>query len=400
VPATIAVREVHPDLPVDQAWQQGRRLYARCGRHSHLSGELHALGAKWDVKEGALWIGSGKRDRFTPLALDHQERVARAKAVRSAGHWVRIPYDAVLIRTRIKDMGGIWDEDGRRWALPTPADHMEILEMLQVWERACEIQRAEQAREREEQSRERHRQREIARRHAALEEAGRREALEAAGFRERERRQAARRDADYRLYLATAVGRSLTGQVETFREAFPQFTTGTAARQAAAAVGDVLRLQDGRRALVTARTVGQSNAHWYAEYALATVAPTEDELDTEMRRAAARIDGDEVRALVADASLLSFPAAGDHWTDIADPEGVITVTTGVNGLIPAGHLILARDGTLWWQHPGNYDDYVRAEGNIRDPGLAAFMRRILAGGPRARTLPGRVPVCYTVVPGA
>ena len=136
MPATIAVREIHPDLPIDRVWQAGRRLYARCGRHSRLSDALHAMGAKWDTKEQALWVGSGKRARFTPLALRHHAAVTRYNEIRTAGHWVAIPYGAVLIRARVRELGGVWDPDTKRWALPTPADQIEIMELVQIWRRA------------------------------------------------------------------------------------------------------------------------------------------------------------------------------------------------------------------------------------------------------------------------
>ena len=80
MPAEIGKHEVHPDLPIDQAWQQGRRLYARCGSHTQLRRELDDLGAQWDSKEGALWVGSGKRDRFTSLVLEHHARMRRLSA--------------------------------------------------------------------------------------------------------------------------------------------------------------------------------------------------------------------------------------------------------------------------------------------------------------------------------
>ncbi|MGW2416907.1 hypothetical protein ACWCV5_32735 [Streptomyces tubercidicus] len=396
MPATIAVREVHPDLPTDRMWQQGRRLYARCGRHSRLSEALHAMGAKWDMRAQALWVGSGKRDTFTPLALEHHATATRTAAVRDAGHWVAIPYEATLIRSRAKELGALWDPESKRWAMPTPADQLEILDLVQVWQRARDAERAEQRRLRAEE-------REIAWREARL---------EAAGARERSRQAAARSAAAYRTELATTVGRELTGALEQRREVYPRFTSRADAHESACTVGEVIRLDDGRRALVTkakvawvpaeeAATLGQEHAHWYVEYQLAVVAPTEAELDAEMGRARASMDAGELQALVVDAALLSAPVEVDRWTPVPEPQGVITVTGGINGLVPAGQLLLARDGTLWWQHPGHYDDYIPAEGTLRDAELADRMRQLLADGARRRTLPTPAgPVHYQVEPHA
>ena len=172
-------------------------------------------------------------------------------------------------------------------------------------------------------------------------------------------------------------------------------------------VGQTLRLPGGRRALVTGRRIGyvpaesaylygQDRAHVYVEYDLAVVAPTEKELDGEAGRAAERMDAHELHALVTDVAVLSFPAAVDQWTPMPDHDGVIAVTTGVNGLIPAGRLVLGWEGALWWQHPGVHDDYVPVEGRIRDGGLAGTMRRLLAVGPRRRVVPGCPPLYYEV----
>lgn len=413
MPATIAVRQVHPDLPTGRVWQQGRRLYARCGRSSRLSTAMHAMGARWDVKEQALWVGSGKREAFTPLALDHQAVLERLENLRAAGHWVDIPFHAELIRARAKDMGGIWDPDLKQWALPTPADHIEILDLVQVWQQARDAERAERARAVQEQREIQRREAEIQRREAAWEAAEARQeaALEEAGARERARREAARTAEGFRAELARQVGRTLTGHTEHRREVFPRFTDGDAARAAALEVGAVIRMEDGRRALVCGSRVGyipredagvygQDRAHWYVKYQLAVVVPDESELDQEGARAVEEWDADELRVLVEDAELLTFPAAGDRWTPLADAQGAILVTAGVNGLIPAGRLVLDRDGALWWQHPGHYDTYVRSEGCTRDPDLVARMRRVLADGPRRRTVAGSSPRHYEVTTGA
>lgn len=402
MPATIAVRPAHPDLDPDRAWQQGRRLYARCGPHTRLSEQLHAMGAKWDTKAKALWVGSGKRDRFIALTLDHQARAERAARIKAVGHWVALPWGTDLIRARVKQLGGVWDREREQWAMPDPAAHIEVLELLEVWQRARDAEAEEQRRAHQEQCR-RQRERDEERRRQAR--------LDAAGVRERERRAAARSADAYRASLASAAGRTLTGAVETRREVFPQYTSRDAALDASTRIGQVLRLRDGRRALVTDRTIafvpadqahlhGQDRPHRYVEYQLALLRPTPAELDAEQERAAEQIDAAELHHLVAEAGMACLPVPTDQWTAVPDRHGTIMVTTGVNGLIPAGQLILALDGTVWWQHPGHYDDYIPAEGHTRDPGLANAVRHALAGGRRRRTRPGHPPLHYQVTPDA
>lgn len=382
------VRTVHPDIPADRAWQEGRRLYARCGIHTTFSGQLHALGAQWDPSRRALWVSTRHRDSFTADAYAHHQRAARASAVRSAGLWVALPYGTDLIRLRIKELGGVWDDASRRWAMPTVEAYDEITIALGLWEQA-------RAAERE----------------AAAE--AHREAMRGVWESERQRRAEARLEeaADRCARIVAQAGRAPTGQVHMQREAYARhFGTGQA-HEVAHAVGAVVRLDDGRPAVVVDRVVGfidaasassygHDRAHWYAEYRMAVVEPTAAELDAEVERALWKIDAFELRDLVADAALLTLPTADDRWTQIP-PEhlaGTITVGTGTTGLIPAGQILLAVDGTVLWQHPGQYDTYIRAEGSSCDPALAERIRSALAAGPRTRAVPGAPPLYYTVTP--
>lgn len=414
MPATIATRPVHPELPVDEAWQQGRRLYVRCSASSRLSGALRGRGAQWDPYAKALWLSTRHREDFTAWALEHRRVRERLREIRQAGLWVDIPYPAGLIRARAKELGAIFDGAMKRWAVPTPADLVEIEDLIEVWNAA-------QARERALAEQRWAEEREIRRRTADLEAAERRRAarerdaahqereLEAAALREAERRAASRRADTFRAELARTVGRTLLGPLEARREVFPRFTSGDTARAQAPHVGAVVRLDDGRRALVWARTVryvplnqahgyGMDRAHWYAEYLLALVAPSEDELDAEEARGRARMDAEELHDLVQDAALLTCPREVDRPARISGRVGAVTVTTGINGLVPAGRLVLDADGTVWWQHPGTYDTYVPVQGVSRDADLVARVRAVLATGPRRRTrpCPGGPPLHYEV----
>jgi hypothetical protein len=411
------MRPVHPELPMDTAWQQGRRLYVRCTASSKLSSALHARGAQWDPYAKALWLSTRHREQVTAWTLAYHQARERAQQVRSAGLWVAIPYQAELLRARAKALGAIFDGTRKMWAMPTPADLVEIEELVEVWTRARAAERAEAERQRRAYW-------EAERRRAALEAAEQRRAaqqaaetaaerrLEEAALRDAERRKAAARADTFRAELARTVDRVLLGPLEVRREVFPRFTTGDDARAAAPHIGAVLRLEDGRRALVWGRkvrfvprdeatTFGMERPHWSAEYRLAIVAPSEDELDTETARARERIDAEELHALAGDAALLTCPAPVERLPRISDPVGTIKVTTGVNGLLPAGRLVLDRTGTVWWQHPGHYDTYMPVLGAARDTDLAARFRAALAGGPRRRHLPpaekGHLPLYYEVI---
>lgn len=141
-------------------------------------------------------------------------------------------------------------------------------------------------------------------------------------------------------------------------------------------------------------------AHWAFTYVLALVRPTGAELDEEAARARRALDAHEVHALVAEAIIATGPQETGRLTALPPHEtaGVIEVGTGVTGMVPAGRLTLARDGTVWWQHPGYYDTYIPAEGRTRDPALAA-QAAVLTGGARTLAVPGDPPLYYRIGPG-
>lgn len=405
MPATIAVRELHPDLPIERAWRMGRRIYLRCGQHSVLSQRLHQLGAKWDVRERSLWVGSGKADRVLEAALDHQVRRSWASAVRAADLWVQIPFEAELIRARAKDAGAVWDEGRKQWAAPDLVTQAELGDLVGVWQQARDAE-DRRRRERAEAAWRRARElAEIARREAAVEAR-----LRAAGEREAARRRAVEQARSQREALAAAAGRTLTGQVEQRSELFPIYTRRVDAEATLAQVGQVLRLPDGRRALVTraavrwvagddARAAGQDHDHLRAEHTLAIVAPTETELDAETARGAAALDAAEAAALADEVFLACLPVTVDAWIPLHEFEGRLVVTTGVNGQVAAARLTLTRDGVVWWQDQGR-GDYVQSEGSSGDPALVAWFRTVLSGGDRTVVQSGDPPVHYRIQAGA
>jgi hypothetical protein len=120
----------HPDIPLDRAWQQGRRLYIRCGYNSQLTKDLLAIGSTWDPEVRARWTGTGKREQVTAAVLAHQERIAAIEAVKALGLWAVIPYEAEDIRARAKDLDGLFDNDRKAWAMRTEADLAEVQALI------------------------------------------------------------------------------------------------------------------------------------------------------------------------------------------------------------------------------------------------------------------------------
>lgn len=111
-------RRIAPHIPTERAWKAGRRVYVRSPYKSRLGDALYGIGAKWDRDEGALWVGSGKLAAVIPLIEEHEERAAETRAVRDAGLFVKIPYEAAAVRTEAKRLGARWDKDRKMWAMP------------------------------------------------------------------------------------------------------------------------------------------------------------------------------------------------------------------------------------------------------------------------------------------
>jgi hypothetical protein len=439
------VNQVHPDVPLDRAWQVGRRVYVKAAKYTQLDDELYRLGAKWDAEAGARWVGSTKKQAVVelltslkpePLAAD----VPLAKAWRCAARiYVRCGERSKL-GEHMNGLGARWDRDAKAvWvdaryvdtavkAIRDAAEREAFAVAVKAQDHWLEIPYdAEHVRD-------------AAKKAGALfdgptkrwafptedalrrveeardvwitetEEAGRLEGVAAEEARQaRFVEQAARR----RVSVLDASGRNATGETVEHREVTTQFLNRAGAERAARPEGSVLRLRDGRRGLVVGVKVWFTNdedassvcwhpethdeAHWDFSYQVAVVEDTAEEKAADAEQAAQQADALAIHAVLDRAHELTGATAGDRWSKLPDDVvGQVEATSGVAAVVRGGTLTLTGDGRVVWQHPGWYDDYVRSEGVSSDPELAARVRAILAAGPRKRVVSGPAPIYYAV----
>jgi hypothetical protein len=378
---------LHPDVPQDRAWQDGRRLYVRCGYKSQLNAALRELGATWDPGQHALWTGSGKREQVTAAVLAAEERIRAAKAVKALGLWVAIPPAADDIRGRAKELCAVFDGELKQWAMPSEDALTEVLDL--IGQRQARI-KAENAAAQEQTP-----------------EQGQRERAEA--------RVAPAGTAQRRIEQVIAkTGRTPTGETATATVVSTRRMNKATAASIAEPAGAVIHLADGRRGLITGVDIWFTNdemassvcwhpethdeAHWDFRYEVAIVEPTPAETAEDEAAAAYRRDAQEIHDLMDNAGKLTGARAGDHWTPVPDreQEGSIYATAGTTAY-HAGTLILTTDGQVIWQHPGWYDDYIRSEGITTSTELVTRVRAVLAGGDRRRVhRAGPQPIGYEV----
>lgn len=113
-------KPLHTDIPIETAWQTGRRIYVRTSSKSTLGTWMRDQGAHWDktTTPWCLWMGSTKKDRLIPEIRKHLERVAALKEKKATLTPVRIPYDRTDLRQIAKDADGMWDKPNKQWFVP------------------------------------------------------------------------------------------------------------------------------------------------------------------------------------------------------------------------------------------------------------------------------------------
>jgi hypothetical protein len=380
-------KPLDPEIPTDVAWQTGRRLYVRCGYKSQLNTALRNLGAHWDGTERALWIGSTKKAAVIEAVQAAETRKQAIQAVKDAGRWVHIPYDAESIRDRAKTLDGVYggkDHPGW-WAMRTDEDLAEITGLVQEWKAQADAARKK--------------------REAAAKEDERLAAEASAAHAEEARR--ARR-----ARLLDRSGRTPQGDTAELREISTRYMNRATAEQQARSLGDLVHLPDGRRGIIIDVDIWFTNddmassvcwhdqthdqAHWDFKYTVAIVEPTDDERAKDAKHAAEIEDAAELNALIEDINKPAAPRQ-EEWTPIPDENkaGQITVNRGTTQFFD-GTLTLTRDGRVIWQHPGYYDDYRHTESVSTDPDLVDRARRLIAAGNRERSHPGMQVAHFTV----
>jgi hypothetical protein len=361
-------------IPTDRAWKEGRRIYIRCGYQSRTNTDLRNLGAHWDADARALWIGSGKAAQVIAILTAAAERVAAVEAVKAtataANLWVTIPFEASAIREQAKQLGARWDRIRKQWALPTAEAHATISGEVAAYQQAETAART---------------QAEAARKQEAADRA--KATAEADARHTAERAQTA---------LARS-GRTLTGETTQLVEVTTRRMNRATADASARPIGSIVRLPDGRRAIITGVRIWFTNddmassacwhaethdeAHWDFRYDLAIVEPTAEETAHDDAEAAARADETEMASVFAAMEKAPRTEAGEteSWSTVTGPK--ISRRAGSFDQIDDGQIILDGDRAIR-QHPGYYDDYRRSELATTDPALVGRVRAIIEAGDR------------------
>lgn len=371
-------KAISPDIPVDKAWKTGRRIYVRTGYKTQLNDQIRELGGKWDAGEHALWVGSGKLEQVIPLVLAQAQRAAAVQAVKDAGRWVTIPFEADAIRAEAKRLGAKWDRDSKQWALPDDEAFAAVSALL------ASRAEAEQAR--------------------AEAEKAERAAAQKAVQAEQARRDA--EDASERVARIIAQsGRTATGQTGTVTTVSVQRMNKATAWAQAMAEGEIIKVRTGggvKRGVITGRRVWfagdemassvcwhsetHDQAHWDFRYDVAIVEPVAEEIAADGAAAAEKRDAEEIAAAIKDVqgSMAWTPEAE---AGKADRDGVIAGRIRVSAGSTSYHdgtLTLTADGRVIWYHPGYYDDYRISEGITTDLDAVTRVRALIAAGSRVR----------------
>ncbi|WP_433513902.1 hypothetical protein ACQP2T_61860 [Nonomuraea sp. CA-143628] len=385
-------KKIHEDIPLERAWQTGRRIYVRCGYNSQLNKQLLQLGSTWDGDVRARWVGSTKKTAVVELVRAHLERIAAIERVKAEGRWVAIPYEATDIRARAAALDGVWDDGRKQWAMRAEEHQAEIIELVQTYQAEIDRQQAEQR--------------------AALKR-DRQIAEQANKKRDQERAEA--EAATRRERILTESGRTPTGETDKLTIISTRYMNRAGALQMAHQLGDVVRFDDDRRGVVvsvkawfTDEEIASSicwhaqthdEAHWDIEHTVAIVEPTEEEKTADAERAAVRRDALEIHDLIQHISRATQPLTPDEWATIGNVATVGEISETYGSTYNRGTTLkLTRDGRAYWTHPGYHDDYISTGGSTSDPETVARLRAILNVGPRTREVIDQMLHTYKVKP--
>lgn len=353
------------DISLDKAWKVGRRIYVRCGYGSTLNVELREIGARWDGDVGALWVGTGKLDKVLPLVQAQVERIAAVAEVKAAGYWITVPYDSTTSRALAKSLGGMFDNERKQWAMPTPEALTEVTAEVAAYTAALTAARAAELTDR----------------------------------RAAEQRAAADRITDDQARQVLLIERSIrdvTDERGTVRGELHGRMRKAEAEQVKPQPGTVQSIKFGVRGLVLSCKVwfvSQDNIDdgigaspsedpgWRFAFTYAVVANTAAEDAADAAAAVADADHTEIAA-VMDAASRTTRTRFDSFTAVDGPS--ITEEAAGGMTVHGGQITVTADGTVYYQHPGWYDDYVSSEAVITDPELLARIAAVIAGGDRRR----------------
>lgn len=381
------VKPVADDVPLSRAWQEGRRIYIRCGKWTELDCQLVELRARWDPEKRARWVGTQRRDTVLPLIRDAEFR-RRAMQEPWTVEWLSIPYHMKDVREKAKELGAVWNRDRREWAFPSKKDQLEISRLIS----ARRIQ--------EDEAQKRARQAELRREWEAV--------------RRHEQKEKERREQEKRAEIIRNSGRTPTGEETTLKVVSTKKMNKAQALAQGHEIGSVVKLSDGRRGIVVAKRAWftdeeaassvcwhdqtHDEAHWDIDHTVLLVEPTEEELTQDAREREAAEDAAELHQLAKSAAHWDA-SPEDQWHDVKNHLGRIECFYGsVVQEHNNGSLYLLGEAVVY-RHPGYYDSYCPVERVSRDPQVIEQMRRLLEQGPRTRYLDTQTTYKYVVFPG-
>lgn len=310
-------------IPLEKAWQTGRRVYVRCGYNTATNQRIRALGATWDREVKALWVGSTKKQQVVDILTEIGEAVAAVEAIKGLAFWVAIPYAMRTIRDRAKALGGKWDSERKEWAMPTHEARDEIVAAIAAEKRAVQERKEERA------------------------------------VQER---------------------KALPENAIKFRGALPEdmFLRRAAAEQYAPKVGDRIKVDGRLIEVVTIEVVFGDTDFWgsvmcqpwrdagWAWFGVGIpVEPTEEEIQAEKTRQT------RDAAITEMESLLRTPK---QFTEV-DRLTPVTASTVITYL--SNSWKLADNGELWVQNSGSYDDYRCVETKIDDAAVRSRIEELV-----------------------
>lgn len=378
------MKPISETIPTDRAWQEGRRIYVRCGYKSKLNNQMRQLGAHWDADQRALWVGSTKQPAVLDLLAEAAERAERIEGVKALGLWVAIPRGMASVREQAKELGCLFDGDRKEWAAPTTEARAQV-EALVAEQRAAKRAERQKA------------ERELAELEAQIAGSPEQPAEAVAG-----------------QVLAERSGRVATGETVSHRWVSTRRMRRGDAQALLHRVGEVIELADGRHGVVVEaqawftddemassmcwhdQTADQ--AHWDLWHQVAVVEDTKAEAEQRRARRERAEDAAELHALLE--------AAGRMGEDVQEGAPVVALEDQVGSVecrYGTGHtrhrggvLTLTRQGRVVFAHPGWYDDYRSTWWESADPVLVERARAALVAGARERVFVDQMEYVYRV----
>lgn len=376
------IKPLSETIDTDRAWQEGRRIYVRCGYKSKLNSQLRQLRAHWDPERRALWVGSTKKPAVIALIEEATQRADHIEAIKARGLWVNIPRGMPEVREQAKKLGAVFDADRTEWAAPTPEARAQVERLVAEHRAAKRADRLAAKREREELK-------------AAVAQAPASQAEVVMGE-----------------VLAGRVRRRATGEVVSHRWVSTRRMRSGDARVLLHRVGELIELADGRHGVVVKVqawfTDGErassmcwhdetaDRAHWDLWHRVAVVEDTAAEAAERRERRERDEDAAELHALWHVRGRGPV-VEGTRLVPEAERVGSIRMRYGTGHTRhDGGTMTLTKGGLVVFTHPGWYDDYRSTWWESSDRALVARVRAAVVRGARERVFVDQMEYVYRV----